>query len=533
MIFLLCFLALSALAGLRTLPDGEALAFEALFGTSDMKKLLQIEANPQAHWREREEYLTSDMKNPLQVEADLQAYWRERVERLAKGPHKVLTHLEFCEMLVEDAQESILQNFRLRGEPTQFKLIDSIINEVIDTIMKDSLPPNSPLLPNIRAMMYAKFCKRVEEDCIDRDTYNKWVLESLQKSVIKQREILKDITHDLNDKLCWHISPDGKVSIFDWLVMRSKGWYLCGAPSDFAQKLNCKASRDLLAWEDRRDPLAWEVRHTAFKQALRLSVLDRTLQKSGHSYQKIFDTCCNPQALIAGDIVTLSQQLQGWFHLFYEAPSYENSFDSQDPFSLFFPRNHMLLDKRFCAITPYFTAPLDHDWHKTSLKQTKTPIDPYKANEILTCWQFEHSWAIVQLLPTSLIECYISRVFSFQVASRCHECRYPQFYEYVLRALVEKEGKSRQMVDSDDQTVEALKRALHIFIVKNNFVIVRAPASVCWKLFARHAQALKKMWTDTVSACIEFSVPSDNRTVSVLELGSNRVLWNALETPVQ
>ena len=42
-IFALCLLALSALSGVRTRSDGEPLAFETIFGTSDMRKLRQIE----------------------------------------------------------------------------------------------------------------------------------------------------------------------------------------------------------------------------------------------------------------------------------------------------------------------------------------------------------------------------------------------------------------------------------------------------------------------------------------------------------
>ena len=47
----------AALADTRTLSDGEAHAFEAVFGTSDMKKLQEIEADPAAYWEERREAL--------------------------------------------------------------------------------------------------------------------------------------------------------------------------------------------------------------------------------------------------------------------------------------------------------------------------------------------------------------------------------------------------------------------------------------------------------------------------------------------
>ena len=488
-IFLGILCVLSAFADFRTLPEGEAQAFRALYGTSDMQKLTEIEDNPKAYWHQRAEYLT-------------------------KGEHRTLSHLEFCERFAQEAKECIAQHLAEQSLTLEHEWDEDAIERAI----REVAPEESPLFPNVRAMFYADLCDKTmsaDPDYLGYFTQAEQVRESLEYC----KELLPMVTHDFNKKVRWQILPDGQFSIFDSLVMSSQGFFLCAAPLAFSDRLNFKAhGRSFSGWFG-------IFRHDFVTHAQRQYAMEAALKEKRVSRQDIFDSCCNPEALTVGNITILSQQIQGWFYQFHELPS-TRSFYWDDLFSLVFPKADDLVDDGFRKITPYFMyVDAGYDWRHEPLFKARANSDEVHTFLELLAWSY--CWPAVRFLPTSAVWDYINRAcrdnFSgYNYLKFMGYAGHDQLLTSVMHILQGLEKNTPQ----EDHAIEMTKKfqgALQDLIgEKKGGYVIRAPRLACFRLLVGAKQELMQLRDNGIT--VRFAKKKTLRREGIFNAAGKR-LW--------
>ena len=349
---LLFFSVLSVFACNRTLDKGEGRAFKVVLGLCDVQKLIE-------------------------VEDDVQAFWVERASALRLS---VKPHLEFCEMLVQEAKDFLEEAksplnpwFMERGS------IENVITRVI--------PEDSPLFPNARAYFYAQACDFVcDQAPYSPRTIHMYRVNTMIDKVHFFVEKYKKISHEFNKKVFWQVLPDGRFSLFDSLVMRSQGGYLCGIVKDPKKRFGSEFHLGhFVDWHG-------FLEHDCFVHALRQYLFAQALEEFGVSEQDYFDACCNKKTLCKGNIITLAQQSQGWFYRFREIESNQGSdFTDQAADDLLSWTTSSLADSGFCAVTPYFLdTPEGHNWREKPLKKAAGSEEQSEVHAALLRWAEEY-----------------------------------------------------------------------------------------------------------------------------------------------
>ena len=444
--------AFSAFAEFRTLPEGEAQAFRALYGTDDMQKLTEIEVDPQAYWREREEYLT-------------------------QSAHKAIPHVQFCERFVQEAKECLEQ-----------KCVTSDIESVshaVDCAIKDSVPEDSPLFPNVRAMLYGELCEKAQR-------YPKFFECFLGANDLRKRvqhcvslcsEIVP-VTHDFNARVCWQILPNGQPSMFDSLVMSSKGFFLCSAPEGFDERFAfCAHDRQFSGW-------VGIFIHDVLTHAMEQYKAEKDLKDHGISSQNLFDACCNPDALSVGNLMTLSRQIQGWYYHFHEHPSYMPS-PCPDLYNYIFKKSLALSDPEFQKVTPYFMcADLDDNWRDNPLR--KMQVKNEEVDGFLQFFRWQFCRPIIRFLPESAAWSYIND------AAYLHE-----YIDSRACLALGNDTSLRHFFQGIDQTcrednvksmAQKFKEALQSVQTQDQSLFeIYAPIAVCFKVVTTSAKELKRL----------------------------------------
>ena len=335
----------------RPLLEGEARAFHMLYGTTDIHKIKEIEKNPAAYWRERE-------------------------QALLHGKDKAVPHREFCAKFVKDAQAFITQTLGLWPWPAPTWLNTIVSNKpwytdfnALDHLLHVTIKDH-PALPTVKALAYACIVDDLQDpgSCAEN-------LKTPQDFCRHIRAFMAEpghkITEDLNHKQRWFISEDGVFSLFDSLVMRGNGLYLCGAAShpekhsDFAAHYR-GGKPHFSKWTG-------VIAHDSVTHALKQEQQANALQALDIDDQEYFDACYAPSNLPQGDIITLSEKTQGVFHNFHEACTVSCALDEDDIFSVAFPSSRSLVDTGFLDITPYFAEknsplmPSPFNWHDCPL----------------------------------------------------------------------------------------------------------------------------------------------------------------------
>ena len=317
-----------------SLTPGESHAFKTLFGTSKMEELKYIERCPDD-------------------------YWDERKKELLYGPNKVIPHREFCQQFAEEAKERTIQ--LCKGQSPWFKDFAKI-----DEVIEKHLREDDPLFYNAKTVYYAKACDQAFSHQHQGTLLTPQHLENQLKQWIQT--FRPELSHEYNAKLVWQILPDGTYPIFDNLVMRGQGFYLCSIPTDYrdrhafiAHYNKCKGWLGLLT-------------HDNFIHGINQHTLAKDMEHVGLCAQEQFDTYCNPETLRKGNIITLSKQDLSFFYNFHELPSV-GAFSRDNPRSLLFPDSPFLVDQSFNHIVPYFIDNSYHNWKRAPLSPEPSYTD--------------------------------------------------------------------------------------------------------------------------------------------------------------
>ena len=307
-------LSLMALTGICDPSE----AFEMIFGTSDPRILQEIEDNPAA-------------------------YWEKRRQDLLFGPNKIITHSAFCQEFVADAQKRI--HSILAGEQKTPWYHDL---HKVDDIILSLLDEDHPLLPTARAASFGALCDHAFDD--SGDTFEQLSTPKGFKKSLKTwiKNLTPHTSHEFNNKLRWQITPSGKFSILDALIMRHEGFYLCSAPSRNSDRHQFSVHQEeFTGWHGL-------IMHDAIAHGRNQYIMEKRIDEAGLSAKEHFDLCCSPTVLVKGNISTLSQQILGNFYEFHELPSHGSSFSKHNTFSLLFPTASVLLDDGLIRIVPPF-----------------------------------------------------------------------------------------------------------------------------------------------------------------------------------
>ena len=323
----------TALAETRPLSEGESFAFNAVFGTSDMKKLLEIEKNPAAYWEEREK--------ALQDEA--------------------VTHIEFCKRYTQEAKAFIKAEALKTNYQPWFVCDPNGLEEVI----KADIPESHPAYPTAVALFTAIACDHMCDPTRESTQF----LLSFENLCIKIANFKadNDISHELNQRQRWVIRDKAECSLFDSLIMLSNQEYLCAA-APLHQRMDYRAHRRNGAY------LFWgyhgSIRRDSVNHAFKQHLLERCLRKHGVSSCDYFRRCWNKKGLIKNDIFALAEQSLGCYYNSHELPSVNGAWSAGDLESLIFPRTESLTDDGFLPIVPYFAMPRhpNFDWKTTELQ---------------------------------------------------------------------------------------------------------------------------------------------------------------------
>ena len=324
----------------RVLSDEEGHAFLSLYNTTDMQELMNIENNPQEHWHKRK-------------------------HALLEGPERAMTHKEFCEKRVQDAQEYLAQKYAQSQDKPWFVEDD----EAIDAILTEFINEEHFCFPHLRANIYAFVCDyscNPSEAGVSFDHPER--LNYFTQMAVGCWPPIADVC---NKKMLWTVSPKGFFAMFDALVVQSEGFNLGSAASSIPMWCASRSHGGVFLGAYKA------LYHDCEAHTYRKDLWGKALQQYGISGQDICNACNNPEALAANNIVTLSQQIQGRFYLFHEIPSVITQPHELPCCRLLFPEVRLLTDPGFLDITPYFAdVPITHDWRKNPLPKAQW-IDPH------------------------------------------------------------------------------------------------------------------------------------------------------------
>ena len=333
--FLLAILASCHLVATRTLSNEEGHAFLSLYNTTDMQELMNIENNPQEHWHKRK-------------------------HALLEGPERAMTHKEFCEKRVQDAQEYLAQKYAQSQDKPWFVEND----EAIDDILTEFINEEHFCFPHARVTLYALACDysyNPEKAPFHLNDLSR--LKNFSEFAINRWSPISDVC---NKKMLWTVSPKGFFAMFDSLVVQSEGFNLGSAASSIPAWCASGSHGGIFFGAYKA------LYHDCEAHTYRQNLWGKALQQYGISEQDICNACNNPEALAANNIVTLSQQVQGRFYHFHEIPSLSYKPQELPCHRLLFPQESLLTDPGFLDITPYFAdVPITHDWRKNPLPKAQ------------------------------------------------------------------------------------------------------------------------------------------------------------------
>ena len=426
--------AFSALACLPDLTKESADVLEAIWGVRDKDSLMKIAANPKE-------------------------FWHNRAKELLEGPRRALNHIEFSQRYTADAKAYIAQKLASHEDPSWLKK-----PEAIESMIKQFISENHPKFMETLMRCHAFACDLIGP-LASKPT------EHFSEKVQKKREALKQIRDSLSsqcsfhlflirtnsrnfsnfptadyDMLRWRILPGGKFCLVDSLIMLSEGFFLCSVASDLDERANFDEHvGQFQGWYG-----AYE--HDALAHSNGSRNMTKKLEKHGISYKKHFKDCCNPEALIAGDLITMSIQVIAWFTQFHEFPSAEKSYSEDNVFSMLFPTAQKLVDTGFMKFVPHFIqhAPedrwadkplMDVDWsqwhaehcpHLRSQEIVKSEV----VNNYILGWRHLYCWQGIRFLTLKDMEHYfetLEREFRYFKSSDIEQS--PQFLKGVLKHL--------------------------------------------------------------------------------------------------
>ena len=339
------FYALSAAETDREFTRGEREALGAVWGVRDMQSFIELEAAPKTFWEETE-------------------------RRLFEGKDKVLTHLDFCKWFTPILKKRLAKKLEKVHKKPWFAYTD------IEDIVKKYKPDNFHC---VLATCYTHIYDYTLLEITRERRRPKNSFPSLPATFCKTQEgfakLLREMsstffTPMFSDKLRWKITPGGLFSFFESLVAYSKGYYLCSVSPD-PEDWEC------FSLHEGQFYLTSGIQEHDAAHAKHMGMLKSWLGDNNISGKNQFRACCNPDVLVAGNLITMTHQVQAWFTQFHEAPSQVggmgNCFDRT---LLLFPGVERLSDTGFRDITPYFAhLPSDYDWRKNPLKKVQMSDD--------------------------------------------------------------------------------------------------------------------------------------------------------------
>ena len=489
MLFVICLLcSLSVLANHRAPSEGEAHAFRTLYGTDDLDKLKEFENKPLQFWQERE--------NALMQEG------------------ATMSHLDFCAKFVQDAKQALVKDC-----PEEMRSYCAEQFQNIDRYIKDMVV-NEPALPNVKARYYGLLCDKVHKASPQKRCKVLFAEQKITLSDIRTIvEGYSEMTHAFNERVRWIVSKDGQFSIFDWLVMRRKGYYLCGAPED------PQARFDFSAHEENFSGWTGLFGHDTYAHSFRSYLIDKALEDNNISSQEYFNQCCNPNNFIAGDLIGMSQKALGLFYQFHELPSLTFSFEEKVLCSLVFPhaggrpgcyRKHadwsdlerhslgVLPDTGFLDIAPYFMhVPLKYDWYTRPLPRHPMPDCPKNCvHEALLGWRAQHCAEGFDFLPAnSMLDYFRAFYFHFSFITSVDRQRDSRFFRQVLRSLYtaeeQKLAPTKGFVcfsDFEKNLEEDVQEFLRkVALTEGRYILLEAPSYFIFVLSTKYAAQCKQI----------------------------------------
>ena len=380
--FLWVLCALSVFAAERDLTQGEDDALHTIWGVRGMRSFTDIEDRPEEFWKSIE-------------------------KKLFEGRYKLRTHLQFCEWWLPLLKERIAQKIAKVGATPWFA------GDAIENILKEYLTEGTPEFAYALTTYYAHAhdytllnITHEAEPCVHSEVDYATLSYKAKESF--QRSVRADVKYDFAgiippdvDALRWQITPDGLFSFFDRLVAQSKGFRLCSISQN-------PENWERFAAHNKYFRLCSGIQHhDAFTHAKNAHKLETELAQEGIAAQDQFNACCHPKALVAGNLITMSHQVQAWFTQFHEAPSQQKAWIKGNAASLLFPGRGYLTDTGFRDITPYFAhLPLEHNWRITPLQKAK--MDDYAIQGTLFAWRSLYCVQSLHLLPQKDITQYMA-----------------------------------------------------------------------------------------------------------------------------
>ena len=455
-------ICVAAFGACRVFEEGEARAYKIVFGTDDPAKIAEIEKDPQKFWHEREAYLMS--------------------------AGTTISHAEFCAMFEQKAKDYITQQCLERhgfSPAERFPFVDQFCAEHRGK-SRDRL--------TLRVLVYAHLCKYIK--------YPSYLEKSMQRDGVCEfllcLDDVGDIFYELHQNVRWLVLPGGVFSLFDFLVMRSRGRYLCSVEENERKISKFSAhSRLFYGW-------IGVVQHDYYAHSAAQASLGQCLKKFGVSAQKHFDACCNPNVLKVDNIVKLAQQVQGWFKHFHEDPSVEYSFRRDDLFTLLFPQTENFLsagecDEGFGDVTPYFSfVPVGYDWRQEPLRKS-ADNDIYTSCSILSGWAQQYCYPGLCFLQRDERKRYINRLVEDLRSTPQSEIeRSSQFVQDVLKILCKWDAPdmpgdecAKLAYRSAENMMSELKNAVHLD--KESSFVLQAPASVLFVILTSYLDDFHKI----------------------------------------
>lgn len=475
----------------RPLDEGEGRAFQDVWGVRDVETLMRIQR-------------------------DLHAYWNEREEFLFNGPCQVLTHRAFCQRYVREAKEFIRKTAKL-DSALWFKDI-----ECVDSKIKEYFAEDSDMFLHAQCTFFAIACDHTHRPRYENmDVVKKDMFEGALK-ICAQDSKMKESVEEWNKRLRWTITPNGAFSMFDYLVVRRKKYYLCSALSNPEDRATAYWHQgQFLGWSGAYD-------HDVAAHASSNIFFDSFLSKHNVSYQEYFDDCCNPAALSCGDIVAMSQKAIGLFCQFHEMTSVQDcdEMDGADLFPLIFPKSENLTDAGLRDIVPYFMdVPLGHNWLEEPLKR-KLPCYDHSMHRAIDGWIALHCFSGLRFLRQSDCTQYfrsLREILAYVPDSDMARC--PDFVDNVLEIL-HKMGRLQApdvplCVFVQEAKRQAKKCVEELTSMKEKMKTrrwkIRAPYQVQAVIFVEYREALSQM----SSRGIVFCAPDRDGSVRVFMQDSN------------
>ena len=358
MVTLICMVcACFASEATRSFSREERGAFDTLFGTHSFAKITEIAERPTDFWFERKEYLNQ-----------------------ATIPHE-----EFCAIYTQKAQEFLTKKIAHSVNKPWFQNID-----LLEEVLQRHLAPSEPFYTDLRLHLYTLACDFMH---LPSRFNGNGVATEQGTGIMLTRNIQAMqplVSSNLQKKKKWFICPSGKFAIFDSMVMRHQGDYLCAAQSTFENWLHFKSHYGLFYG------CRGVVNHDNL-HAERQENIANELFRVGISAQEHFNACYSPIKLVTHNLIGLCQQTLGCFCNFHEEPATLNSFIPGDKQSLLFPTGAQLTDEGFLDIVPCFShVPPDHDWKKKPLPFTQESMS--KTHDSLLRWRNKYCSAGLKFL---------------------------------------------------------------------------------------------------------------------------------------